>query len=265
MIFLFDYDSLIYKSCSNVVSFTDIRGWLENGKNRVWIEKEIVSRSINKLIDSQNYIFEAIEDTGIEMEEVEYYVTTCKKSFRKKLNQEYKANRKKHYNRLTKWVSLVRKELIENMNYAIGDDYFEADDLVITRALQLGPSNCVILSLDKDLRQIEGIFFDYGTKINNDGSKDYKGLEVISKLEAKRFFWKQMLMGDSGDNIKGIKGIGPVKANKILDQISPELYFHHTLGEYCKHYGFDADIHFHINYELLKIGIRKLKNGLPIR
>jgi len=30
-------------------------------------------------------------------------------------------------------------------------------------------------------------------------------------------FYKQMLMGDSADNIKGIPGVGPKKAEKLLD------------------------------------------------
>ena len=43
---------------------------------------------------------------------------------------------------------------------------------------------------------------------------------VVSKDYSERFFYKQVLIGDSTDNIPGCPGIGPVKAAKIVDKYS---------------------------------------------
>ena len=42
-------------------------------------------------------------------------------------------------------------------------------------------------------------------------------IEDINEDWADNFYWKQILMGDSVDNIPGIEGIGPKKADKILE------------------------------------------------
>ena len=38
----------------------------------------------------------------------------------------------------------------------------------------------------------------------------------MSQWEGDKFFYTQILTGDAADNIKGLKGIGPVKATKLL-------------------------------------------------
>lgn len=67
--------------------------------------------------------------------------------------------------------------------------------------------NSVICSIDKDLLQIEGWHYNF--------VKDEWAF--VDKEEAERFLWKQVLVGDSTDNIPGIPGIGDKKAEKILD------------------------------------------------
>jgi DNA polymerase-1 len=44
----------------------------------------------------------------------------------------------------------------------------------------------------------------------------------VSAEEGQRFFYKQILMGDKADNIVGIKGVGPVKADKMLAKATTE-------------------------------------------
>jgi 5'-3' exonuclease len=43
-----------------------------------------------------------------------------------------------------------------------------------------------------------------------------KSLYQVSEEYAERFYWKQILTGDSVDNIPGLPKVGPVKAEKIL-------------------------------------------------
>jgi 5'-3' exonuclease len=45
----------------------------------------------------------------------------------------------------------------------------------------------------------------------------------LNYFEGIKFFYKQILMGDSADNIIGLYKVGPVKADKILDGIDTEV------------------------------------------
>jgi len=71
----------------------------------------------------------------------------------------------------------------------------------------------------------------------------------INEKQAKFNFYSQMLIGDTSDNIKGINGIGMVKAKRLLE--SSSNYFIATAREYLKR---GLKEQFIINTELLKIG-----------
>ena len=45
----------------------------------------------------------------------------------------------------------------------------------------------------------------------------------ISNEQARKFFYKQLLTGDTTDNIPGCKGIGPKRADDILESASSDL------------------------------------------
>jgi 5''-3'' exonuclease (including N-terminal domain of PolI) len=60
-------------------------------------------------------------------------------------------------------------------------------------------------SLDKDLKQIPGLHW-----VDDDW-------ELVTHEEADRFFLYQVLVGDPADGYGGCSGIGPVRANRILD------------------------------------------------
>ena len=71
----------------------------------------------------------------------------------------------------------------------------------------------------------------------------------ISSKEADLYFWSQMLIGDSSDNIKGVKGIGVKKADKILESTkSPKIA---VARAYIKS---NQKEDYKINYQLLKLG-----------
>ena len=83
----------------------------------------------------------------------------------------------------------------------------------------------------------------------------FVSLDVDTLEEAENYFWKSMMVGDTADNIKGIAGIGPANAERI---ISNKPLFTSlraiVLDEYCTKYGEDAGIiNFYINYRCLKI------------
>jgi len=56
-----------------------------------------------------------------------------------------------------------------------------------------------------------------------------------------------MLIGDTSDNVRGVDGIGPVKARRILDGKSPEEQYM-VVQEY-----YEDENRFHLNHRLLSV------------
>jgi 5'-3' exonuclease len=203
-------------------------------------------------------------------------ILDSKKNFRKEKYADYKANRDNR--ELPKWLHYA-KELVKP--YAVEFESLEADDgiaLVHTYNEYLFNKGHIdyrtcIVSGDKDLIQLGGHIFR--------PSRKYKGIEkantfaFIEEEQANRYFWLQMIMGDSVDNIKGIVGLGEkggddmfdamedivVNANNIVDNIitiikkskrakldMSEIY------EYLVKYLYkNADDEYAKNYELLRL------------
>lgn len=251
MIALFDYDSLIYKSCYRIVDVAQIREWFDLGRDKAWMREKIIEKSVRRLCDMGDNLFLDLDDVGIRVEHVEYFITAARNSVRKKLDPSYKSHRKPN-----KWVNKVRRHLLE-ANFAITSDEYEADDLIYDRAMQLGDEHCLILTMDKDLKQIPGIHFDYyrPTIVDEDGNKQKqpcRGLDIVSPDQAKRFFWYQMLTGDHGDYIKGVPGIGPKRAEKLLSDTEIAMLKSKVMSVYFNK--FNGLNEFINNYYLLKLG-----------
>lgn len=227
MIALIDLDSVLYEAVYKIVSIKEMKQAIKDyGKDgaKQWLREEVYNEGINRcenqILKMQNYIADMFFE---EIESVELFITTCSKSFRKEVCSEYKAKRKKN-----DYVWLLREHY--KFNGASNDDALEADDLISIRAKQLGVGNYLIVSIDKDLKQIGGHYWSYykvksldsyGNKIMNEYGyyeTEYKQkqVEFITKKEAEYYFWEQMLVGDATDNIKGLYRVGKKTAEKIL-------------------------------------------------
>jgi DNA polymerase-1 len=221
-VILFDADSLIYQAIYKVVTFAEIRGLLLKGESRFLVEQEILQRGYDRFEKMAFDIFNEIEQE-YNITEIKYFFTNCKRNFRKDIDSEYKANRKRN-----KWVSELRKYLIDYMEGSYASDEYEADDLIYFNSQLYEVNDYIICSIDKDLKQIEGLHFDYYQLKIKDENGDYlmdefgkevkkrKGFINVSKENAENLLWEMMLIGDTSDNIKGVKGIGKVKAGKLL-------------------------------------------------
>lgn len=108
-------------------------------------------------------------------------------------SQKYKGNRDN--TELPKWFNMIKLYLIEKYNF-IQLDTIETDDMLgifQTYHLRLGKMVPTITTKDKDLKQIKGSNYNWVTE----------ELIQVSGREAYRLLWKQMLIGDTGDNIMG--------------------------------------------------------------
>jgi len=123
-------------------------------------------------------------------------------------SHEYKGNRKSIEKPLH--LKHVRQYLIDKHN-AIVSEGEEADDLIAIEATRLG-KNTTVASIDKDMLQIPCKHFNFGRG-------EWYNVDEWSGLN---FFYKQILTGDAADNIIGLYKVGPVKAEKMLDEAETE-------------------------------------------
>ena len=131
----------------------------------------------------------------------------------------YKGNRvaakPEHY-------ELLREYLVSAWGFKLVEGQ-EADDAIGIKAYTLQPDEYMIYSIDKDLDMIRGWHYNF--------NKDHK--YFVDEDDTLRTFYKQVLTGDRVDNIPGLKGIGPKKADKILgDSLTEEELFKAVLEAY---------------------------------
>lgn len=125
----------------------------------------------------------------------------------------YKANRWKPEGQSNRFVPIIR-DLAKHEDIAIEAVNREADDLLRIWANQAAAANedYIIATIDKDLKCIPGKHFNIKSQ----------EITTVTEFEATRFFYQQLLSGDTTDNIPGVPGIGPIKAEKFLYNISDE-------------------------------------------
>lgn len=135
-------------------------------------------------------------------------------NFRYQIYPEYKANRLNA--KRPKWEKAVRAWLINEWGAKVSDGC-EADDMLGIRATELG-NESIIATIDKDLDMIPGNHYNFVKK------EQY----YVTPEQATRFFYYQCLVGDTADGVKGVPGIGPKKAEKLLDACDEEALQHHV-------------------------------------
>ena len=181
---LIDADILVYRIANGAKDETDEKSVLRT------VQTTIEDLMLYDLPDCDDY---------------ELHLTDGAKNFRKDkaVTVPYKGNRKdverpKHY-------QLIRDYMVESFDATMSYT-MEADDLLAIRQTELGVDNSIIVSLDKDLDQVPGWHYNFLKK------EKY----FITPEEGLLNLAKQFLTGDRVDNIIGVKGIGPVKAQKLL-------------------------------------------------
>lgn len=196
------------------------------------------------------------------------FLTGCgeKPNFRDEVEPSYKANRapnSKPYHYLGLREFLGTKANCVSSEGAEADDYLGPAAKDVRKVL---PNSVpIIVSLDKDLDMIPGWHYNFVKET----------LYHQSEMEAVRFFFLQMLMGDNADNIKALHKVGPVKANKILDstigvmpvftdQVQIDAWYNECRQQYFNHFGTTAETKWNINCDLLWIW-RSMPDDCPFK
>lgn len=205
-IILVDGNNLIFRSYYATAATGNL---MVNSKNYPTNALYGFTNMINKIIEEEKPTFMAVAyDIG--------------KNFRNEKYKEYKAGRSATPNELI--IQLNKsKELLDAMGIKhIELENYEADDIIGTlskMALDDKDFIATIVSSDKDLLQL----INEEVEVKLLKSKDYirytkekfiedYGIDPIKMIDLKA------LMGDSSDNVPGVKGIGEKTALKLLQQ-----------------------------------------------
>jgi 5'-3' exonuclease len=182
---------------------------------------------------------------------------TGKSGYRYQVSPTYKANRK---HRPKPIIFYALREYLKQRYTFQEFDGLEADDLVAYYGVNNDDSKVVICSPDKDvLHQCIGKHFNY-QKVE---------FVTTSETDAEKFLWKQVLMGDSTDNIQGIPGVGIKTAENWLKDRENDIGAF-VFKKYVEKFGMVSGIiEFIINFRLVYLLktkediLREVKVELP--
>jgi DNA polymerase-1 len=138
-----------------------------------------------------------------ETEDVILCYTDTDGNFRKQVLPTYKAGRPPkplHYYPLRDWLSAKYRTYLKPK--------LEGDDImgILATHPTLVPGEKIIVSIDKDMRQIPGRLYNPGKDV----------MVKITPEEGQHFHYTQMLTGDPVDVYKGCPGVGPKRAAEWL-------------------------------------------------
>lgn len=191
-------------------------------------------KEVDYLSDVLNLIDITIDrliDKEFSHPETSYIFLSGKTNFRDDIAtiKPYKGNREG--NSKPKYYNEIREYLIECCGADMTDG-IEADDAMGTFQFGSSPKSTCIVTIDKDLNMIPGLHYNFVKE------KHY----YVTETEAYISFFRQLLEGDTTDNIPGITGIGPVTARKhILETLSEERCVEICKDLYRQQYGAQAD------------------------
>lgn len=162
---------------------------------------------------------------------------TGSNNFRYEVFPEYKLSRRNVPK--PEHLQSVKEYLVKEYG-AVLSDGCEADDLCGVDQIQsnLNGEETTLCSIDKDLNQIEGRHFSPSIWRNGEVIKEEQWY-TISPIDALQFFYTQLLTGDATDGIPGARGIGKVKAARIMEGLTEELDMFDAVRD---HYSCDAEM-----------------------
>lgn len=170
------------------------------------VETEPLQNALHLVNLTINKIRTNLTALGVDIVEPMTLYITGKGNFRESLAtiKGYKANRDPLHR------PLYYRELRDFLRHkgAIEVEGYEADDAVAMEAAKHGykPYGLVMVSVDKDLLTIPGSHYNFRTG----------KLLVVSEDEARLNFYRQLVTGDTVDNIGGAYLAGPVAAGKAI-------------------------------------------------
>lgn len=155
-------------------------------------------------------------------------------TFRHKVNETYKANRKGMPEELAQQMPII-KELLQDMGIKIVEcEGYEADDILgtLSKASDDSGNKCYILTGDRDSFQLvsENVTIHLTT---TKGIKIYNPDRIMEEygILPRQLIDVKALMGDNSDNISGVKGIGEKTALRLIKENNTLTNLYENLPE----------------------------------
>ena len=185
---LIDCDYIVYKCCAATETEIDF------GENLI-----VVTSNFDEAYNCVKKELNKIKDEFGSFDEMILFFTSPN-NFRKKILPEYKGHRQRKkpcgFKRVINALKLEYKVIVR--------ESLEADDTMGVYATKF-PGN-IIVSPDKDMRQIPGKLYDFKEHVE------------ITPEEGAKWHLIQTLAGDNTDGYSGVPGIGVKKAQKIFEE-----------------------------------------------
>ena len=167
----------------------------------------------------------------------------------------------------------IRAYMLDNYDVRVANG-MEADDLLAIEQTQAEPLTTIICTRDKDLRMVEGMHFGWPC-----GKQPQFGPKRVSKLgelkydsgknkltgEGSKFFFSQLITGDSTDNIPGLPRGGPRLAYELLkDKRSESDMFRAVAERYADKLGDGWEAYMKEQTDLLWMVTELNDEGEPV-
>ncbi len=131
----------------------------------------------------------------------------------------------------------IREYLLHSWNAELVTG-IEADDAMGIEQCRHPVGESVICSIDKDMNIIRGMHYNFVTDVLYETTYfghlelyDLGGNKTKKSLRGGglKWFYAQMLLGDSADNIPGVSMVGPVKVFQLLNDCKTEKELYKTV------------------------------------
>ena len=222
---------------ANAITYIDKHG------GELTVEKES-TKTMDEMVqyydDTIDYIKDTTDSTkafcytGSKEENFRYAIATI---------HPYKGNRANTSPPLH--LATLKQHLLDTGRLIHASPGMEADDQVIIEMLKYEADDVpvVLCTIDKDSKQKDGWHFNFNTG----------DIGLIDSITAHASFYKQLLTGDSTDNIPGLFGVGDKsKLVKDLSNMETEAeMFKHCYSQYDKRFGSYAERFCCENFRLL--------------
>lgn len=183
----------------------DCNAWME-GKVGLTRHASPVVEPVENALHSVKLMMQAMQEKWPDAEVLNYFSCSTSENWRTtEIFPQYKANRPA---RRPEHDAAIREYMCKKYPTVLSN-HLEADDMIAMQAetCRNDLEDYVVCSIDKDLKQIGGSFYDF--------TKDE--LTHTTKAEAGMLLQLQTITGDNVDNIPGLKGWGKAKAEKWME------------------------------------------------
>lgn len=213
---LIDADTLVYAAASANEEPFQWSEWL-------WSLHCDMDACVAQLEDTVKEIMEGLQSTKVVM------VLSDEKRWRVEIMPEYKANRRGTRKPVT--YEPLREYVRQKWN-TYQRESLEGDDVlgILSTHPKFIPGKKIIVSIDKDMKTLPGYLCNYAK--DRMPAPDPWVIHKVTPAMAYRAHMFQTLTGDTTDGYKGCPGIGPVKADKLLEGCPEEKWWEMIVATY---------------------------------